>query len=320
MTDKDKMLDRLIPDSECKQGKCAMTTTGCIGQCWRETFDAPVFTQTASVVMPEQAAKESSSKELEAATQRIADLCENKLANDQANYFQVSKLVDERDVIKAEKEALEKKLAEKQALLAKLADWYGYHSIYGESKYAVIGGQEELTKLLAAARKEERDTVMKELSEQEHVALSAETVICYIIAVLEEAKERGGMFPQTSGEQQSDSDAGHKTMDLIRWYGERGFPRPEQVAKWIEIRSHRKLAKEQPMTKPNEAPSECLIGTNNLPSVIDIDGTDVSLGDVVRYAFSHSKLSVTEWNALPYYERDKLLLNQVDFLRRIKHE
>ena len=59
-----------------------------------------------------------------------------------------------------------------------------------------------------------------------------------------------------------------------------------------------------------------LIGSNALPSTIDIEGVEVELGDVVRYAFSHSKLTEAEWNKLPYFERDKLLLSQVEFMRK----
>ena len=46
--------------------------------------------------------------------------------------------------------------------------------------------------------------------------LNDETVQCYLYALLNEAKSRGGMFPQTSDAQESDSDAVHRVCDMVR--------------------------------------------------------------------------------------------------------
>jgi len=62
------------------------------------------------------------------------------------------------------------------------------------------------------------------------LGLDAEAVQCYMYALLDEAKRRGGMFPQTSDEQDSDSDAVHRVCGMVRWYAERGEPRPKAVA------------------------------------------------------------------------------------------
>jgi hypothetical protein len=101
-----------------------------------------------------RAAKEFSSKELEAAMQRIADL-ESLMQQKEVFYItknaEVFAVSEQRgdtiDALEAEKEALEKKLAEQQALL-QFAILKGFIPLCND------GGTEELTKLLAAARKE----------------------------------------------------------------------------------------------------------------------------------------------------------------------
>lgn len=62
------------------------------------------------------------------------------------------------------------------------------------------------------------------------LGLDAEAVQCYLYALLDEAKRRGGMFPQTSDEQDSDSDAIHRICGMVKWYGEQGYPRTKAVA------------------------------------------------------------------------------------------
>lgn len=62
------------------------------------------------------------------------------------------------------------------------------------------------------------------------LGLDAEAVQCYLYALLDEARRRGGMFPQTSDEQDSDSDAVHRVCGMVRWYAERGEPRPKAIA------------------------------------------------------------------------------------------
>lgn len=67
--------------------------------------------------------------------------------------------------------------------------------------------------------------------------LNAETVQCFLYALADEAKRRGGMFPQTSDDQDSDNDAIHRVCGLVRWYAEQGYPRPEAIAKLHALRA-----------------------------------------------------------------------------------
>ena len=69
------------------------------------------------------------------------------------------------------------------------------------------------------------------------LGLDAETVQCYLYALLDEAKRRGGMFPQTSDEQDSDSDAIHRICGMVKWYGEQGYPRSGEVVKLHAMRA-----------------------------------------------------------------------------------
>ncbi len=69
------------------------------------------------------------------------------------------------------------------------------------------------------------------------LGLDAEAVQCYLYALLDEAKRRGGMFPQTSDEQDSDSDAIHRICGMVRWYGEQGYPRSGEVSKLHALRA-----------------------------------------------------------------------------------
>ncbi len=66
---------------------------------------------------------------------------------------------------------------------------------------------------------------------------SAEGVQCYLFALLDEAKRRGGMFPQTGDEQRSDSAAVHRVCDMVTWYGKRGEPKPQQVDDLRQLRA-----------------------------------------------------------------------------------
>jgi hypothetical protein len=117
---------------------------------------------TEQIFLGWQAAKESSSTELEAAKRHVRDLQLNAQTNEEASYAQVARLVDERDTLKAEKEALEKRLAWWESP----HDAEQFEAIKNQASYQdslcaqtiYIGHLErhvkELTKLLAAARKE----------------------------------------------------------------------------------------------------------------------------------------------------------------------
>ncbi|MFA6204524.1 MAG: hypothetical protein WC710_15205 [Gallionella sp.] len=69
------------------------------------------------------------------------------------------------------------------------------------------------------------------------LCLDAETVQCYLYALLAEAKRRGGMFPQTSDEQDADSAAVRRVCGLVEHYAGRGYPRSDEIAKLHAIRA-----------------------------------------------------------------------------------
>lgn len=63
------------------------------------------------------------------------------------------------------------------------------------------------------------------------IPLAAESVISYLYALGDEAKARGGMFPQCSEEHRSDSDAIRRVVELVRWYANNGggYPTTDAV-------------------------------------------------------------------------------------------
>ena len=77
------------------------------------------------------------------------------------------------------------------------------------------------------------------------LGLDAEAVQCYLYALLDEAESRGGMFPQTSNEQDSDSDAIHRICRMVKWYGEQGYPRSGEIAKLYAMRARNRGANDQ---------------------------------------------------------------------------
>lgn len=79
------------------------------------------------------------------------------------------------------------------------------------------------------------------------LGLDAEVVQCYLYALLDEVKRRGGMFPQTSDEQDSDSDAIYRICEMVKWYGEQGYPRTEAVANLRAMRAQ------------NATPNTCIV-------------------------------------------------------------
>lgn len=83
------------------------------------------------------------------------------------------------------------------------------------------------------------------------LGLNAESVQCYLYALLDEAKRRGGMFPQTSDEQDSDSDAVHRVCGMVRWYAERDEPRPKAVADLHAMRA-RNMRPNAELSRPVE--------------------------------------------------------------------
>jgi len=68
----------------------------------------------------------------------------------------------------------------------------------------------------------------------------------------------------------------------------------------------------QQQAEDNEA--QGLIGSNKLPSFIDVNGKQVALGDIVAEAFAKSELTVSKWNRLSAKARDELLQQHIDTL------
>lgn len=75
----------------------------------------------------------------------------------------------------------------------------------------------------------QRDELLAALESE--IPLAAESVLSYLYALNDEAKSRGGMFPQCSDEHESDSSAIHRVAGLVRWYAEngRGYPSTDAV-------------------------------------------------------------------------------------------
>lgn len=72
--------------------------------------------------------------------------------------------------------------------------------------------------------------------------------------------------------------------------------------------------------KPPKAPksaeqAEGLLGSNVQPSMIDINGTEVQLGEAVSRAFEASELTAEEWNALPEAEREEQIAAAIEAMR-----
>lgn len=50
--------------------------------------------------------------------------------------------------------------------------------------------------------------------------IKLECVVAAILAVANEARRRGAMFPQTGDEQREDRAAVHRVLGMLRWYEE----------------------------------------------------------------------------------------------------
>lgn len=69
-----------------------------------------------------------------------------------------------------------------------------------------------------------------------------------------------------------------------------------------------------PQEKPEDSDAQGLIGSSKLPSIIDINNTQVALGDIVNQAFAKSGLTASKWNRLSAKARDELLQQHIDSL------
>lgn len=70
----------------------------------------------------------------------------------------------------------------------------------------------------------------------EAMTLDSEGVQCYLYTLLDEAKRRGWMFPQTREEQNDDSKAIARVADMVRFYGQQGYPKQNAIAKLQALR------------------------------------------------------------------------------------
>ena len=77
----------------------------------------------------------------------------------------------------------------------------------------------------------------EDVRDAEKSSFDVELVQCYLYALLDEARRRGSMFPQTSDEQDADADAIHRVCGMARWYADRGEPTASAIEKLRLIRA-----------------------------------------------------------------------------------
>lgn len=102
----------------------------------------------------------------------------------------------------------------------------------------------------------------------------------------------------------------------IVWYGN-GDVQDVPTDAWERMAKHKDAwrAAEAAADEP-EPPVEALLGTDKLPSMVDIaEGRHAQLGDIVRGAFQESGLSAADWNALDPTDRDDFILAHLDVMR-----
>jgi len=71
-----------------------------------------------------------------------------------------------------------------------------------------------------------------------------------------------------------------------------------------------------PQEKSEDGEAQGLIGSSKLPSLIDVNGKQVALGDIVADAFAKSELTISKWNRLSAKARDELLQQHIDTLTK----
>lgn len=71
-----------------------------------------------------------------------------------------------------------------------------------------------------------------------------------------------------------------------------------------------------PQSKEDNDEAQGLIGSNKLPSFVDVNGKQVALGDIVAEAFAKSELTVSKWNRLSAKARDEILQQHIDTLTK----
>lgn len=118
-----------------------------------------------------------------------------------------------------------------------------------------------------------------------------------------------------------DSVAGTGTI----WYGPGDVQEvsdPEAAAKLLRHSGSYVRADEEKPAKAakkleQDPPPVGLLGTDKLPSIVDIaEGQQAQLGDIVRGAFKDSGATVEEWNAFEPEERDALIEDHLEALRK----
>lgn len=71
-----------------------------------------------------------------------------------------------------------------------------------------------------------------------------------------------------------------------------------------------------PSQQAEDSEVQGLIGSNKLPSLVDINGKQVAIGDIVAEAFAKSELTISKWNRLSAKARDELLQQHIDTLTK----
>lgn len=82
-----------------------------------------------------------------------------------------------------------------------------------------------------------------------------------------------------------------------------------------DVQTGQKPAKAKKVEEP-----KTLLGSDALPSVIDVHGEEVPLGDVVALAFEHSGLTVEQWNEQDGEAREAALQQTVDWMCDLGNE
>lgn len=124
----------------------------------------------------------------------------------------------------------------------------------------------------------------------------------------------------------------------ITWLGEQvtpGDPIPEdlennptKLRRFWEAHVIELAEFEEPDVQTGQKPAKAektdvaqtLLGSGTLPSVLDVHGEEVQLGDVVALAFEHSGLTAEQWNDQDDEAREAALQQTVDWMQDLGDE
>jgi hypothetical protein len=74
------------------------------------------------------------------------------------------------------------------------------------------------------------------------LGLNAETVQCYLYALLDETRRRGAMYPQEADARDEDADAFHRVCKIVRLYGDQNEPMLKDVKAKYDARVRNRRA------------------------------------------------------------------------------